>query len=419
VQGLSLAGAIAFYLGARQYLRLVAVAPFLSDLLAAAVTLPALIVFRYGMEVTAALPFAVWMLVAFLRPQFQWRPLQVFGAGLLGALTILSRIDAIFLVFPLMFLCLVLRRGSVTVRLIDTGLFLAGLFPFFLYLALNFRYFHLPLPVSGLAKQLKPLWPPTSVPLFALFSPVAVVKLVVIVPAIILLCVAWPLLWRLRHSLEQRQTSAFAALLLFPVLQIGVLCVVSDYGIWPWYYYTFVLSLLASLPLLALTVSTAASAGVTRLFTSAVWGGICAGGLIVLRMTLGPVPPESVAIPKFVAAFTHQHPGIFAMGDAAGTPAYRSDQPFIQLEGLMMDAEYLKLMRQHPPLREVLRHYGVRYYIGFYQSAARGCVMVQEPEQGGAGTPKMRGKICVPPLDEIEIRGRRLGIYNASDVLLP
>ena len=44
--------------------------------------------------------------------------------------------------------------------------------------------------------------------------------------------------------------------------------------------------------------------------------------------------------------FAAGHPGIYGMGDSAGTPAVVMGQPVVQLEGLVMDKRFLENIRE-------------------------------------------------------------------------
>ena len=91
------------------------------------------------------------------------------------------------------------------------------------------------------------------------------------------------------------------------------------------------------------------------------------------------------------------------MGDRAGTVGYLASRPVLQLEGLMMDRQYLDNIRKRRNLTEVLRGYGVRYYIATRaRMGADGCWTVKEPFQAGPDSPAMTGHLCQRPLAEIK-----------------
>ena len=87
------------------------------------------------------------------------------------------------------------------------------------------------------------------------------------------------------------------------------------------------------------------------------------------------------------------------MGDGSGTPAYLGGQPFIQLEGLTMDAAYIRLLRARTPLPDVLAHYHADYYATFRSPTAKApCLPLAEPAQAGPHSPQLAGQVCSPPL---------------------
>ena len=97
--------------------------------------------------------------------------------------------------------------------------------------------------------------------------------------------------------------------------------------------------------------------------------------------------------------FAAGHPGIYGMGDSAGTPAVVMGQPVVQLEGLVMDKRFLENIREERNLVDVLRAYGVRYYVSTNAvSSANGCFDLSEPKVAGPRSPHMRGTLCRAPM---------------------
>jgi len=102
-----------------------------------------------------------------------------------------------------------------------------------------------------------------------------------------------------------------------------------------------------------------------------------------------------------VRQFAENHPGIYAMGDRAGAVGYLANVPVIQLEGLMMDKQYLDNIRAQRDVQDVLKQYEVRYYIFTSMRAgpdADGCYSAREPAQAGPDSPVMRAHICKTPV---------------------
>jgi len=107
-----------------------------------------------------------------------------------------------------------------------------------------------------------------------------------------------------------------------------------------------------------------------------------------------------------IAGFAATHPGIYGMGDRAGAVAYLAKVPVVQLEGLMMDADYLDDIRKQKNVKDVLLEYHVRYYISTGASVdSAGCYAVREPMQAGPDSPAMRSLLCQKPVATFDHRG--------------
>jgi len=97
-------------------------------------------------------------------------------------------------------------------------------------------------------------------------------------------------------------------------------------------------------------------------------------------------------------AFEATHPGIYAMGDRGGKAGYLLDNPMVQVEGLVMDKDFLEHMRRAEDLHTVLRDYNVRYYIATAHHPFSGCFEAVEPYQAGPASPTMKGEFCSDPV---------------------
>jgi hypothetical protein len=102
----------------------------------------------------------------------------------------------------------------------------------------------------------------------------------------------------------------------------------------------------------------------------------------------------------FVKQFSATHPGIYAMGDRAGMVSYLLPYPLVQTEGLVMDRDFLDLIKRRTPLREVLDKYGVRYYISIATKPYTGCYEASEPFEAGPQSPHMLAEFCEQPVTE-------------------
>jgi hypothetical protein len=414
VQAVTLAAIMVFYTALLRVLRQIGIDLALSRLAALVLSLHALLLFRYGMEVTLSLPLGVLTLAYILGPNFRWMPKQTIRYGLLACLTVLARLDGLILFALLLGLQTLASEAPWSERLKRIALYCIGFIPFLVYLAVNQHVFGIPMPVSAAAKQMKPLFPPSSAPLAGMFFPLDRMKAVFVLPALALLVCGAVALLRRRPSLRQRPV--LLALLLFPAVHVSLLCLLSDWGVWPWYYYALVYSSLA-----AIAVLLQPYAGAEKKYPFfPLRAALLAPALFyVLYISVYAVKkqPSSIAlIASDLAAYMQQHPGIYAMGDEAGTTEYLSAQPVIQLEGLTMDRAYLANIRQQRPLAEVLHDYHADYYIVLYAQRVDGCYDVHEPTNAGAASPHMLGRVCQPPLFTSTHSGSTASLFAASAV---
>ena len=408
VQAVSLALLALFYTATVRVLeRLGATHTRLAALL---LSLQVLLLFRYGMEVSAALPLGFAATAYLLGEDFRWTNAQTFCFGLLSCLTVLARLDCALLI-AILFLGLTLAADAPwSTRLKRSAIFTTAFTPFFLYLVINVRIFHSLLPVSGHAKQLKPLWPPSLVPVVSLVFPIDRMKAVFVLPALLLLALGLVRLVKLWPAQNQRTRPACCALLAFSFLHLATLCLLSDWPVWPWYFYSLTFSSVAALALLL-------RPGASRFWTPAL--AITSAFYVVYIgvYSVKKQPSTMALLAEDVATYAQQHPGNYAMGDEAGTAAWLSRQPIVQLEGLMMDADYVKLIAARTPLQQIFARYGTQYYILLgVRPGPDGCTHSFEPTQGGPHSPHALGTTCATPLAHFERDGVSMNIFDASTI---
>ena len=396
LQMVTLIAVLAFYAGAERVLRTLSVPEPLRSIFSFVVSLQALLLLRYGMEITLALPLAIWLIYFFLHDSLRLQPRQIIGIGFFASLTVLARLDAILLVGLLILVHLYITRGTGIWKWMS--LFLVGFIPVFLYFAINYHFFHLLLPVSGHAKQMKVGLVPSPTALLSLVRPMDRMKMVFILPCFALLALGLFYARRTLRILPSNQAAIMLVLLIFPAIHLLVLSVLSDWVLWPWYFYPFVLSSLASCIILARMPS-------SRQAVFSPW--LRSLGLSLSCVYLVYIAGYSILYPNSIhlytssaqlASFMDAHPGIYAMGDQAGTTGYLSKEPVIQLEGLVMDGNYLLKLRNHEDLRQILNDYGASYYVTLAGASSGRCMTVREPSQAGPASPVSIGKICSRPI---------------------
>ena len=352
---------------------------------------------RTGMEISLALFF---LAVFYRRMAAQplesqtWR--QALISGLVASCLVLSRIDCCMIVFTYGVLGLLAPYGTRRAYLRKMLFFAIGLAPVAIYLAINHFEFHTLLPISGMAKNLKTTALPSASTIRRVLRP-DVINLSFTFPSIAIAAL-YLLRWRRTEGVAAERVRL--CVLVHPVLFYATLSFTSDWPIWTWYLYPLV-------PVAALIGPKTFSGWrwpQARLVVTAATAAVCIFGLGTM-LGLGRLNPVAVAVYRSAAqlqGFAASHPGRYAMGDAAGTAAYLTGQPIIQMEGLMEDRPFLRRIQRQQSLTEALPELGVDYYVTDAARKDGACYVMREPSQGGPRSPGMSGRICAPPVADFD-----------------
>ena len=400
--------AVATFLAARSLFRRVAHDPWLSNGLAMLIVFLCDYKLYHQMEVTLTLPLGMLFLTQLARKPSRMNKLALALLGLTAAITVLSRLDSVFLVALCLAACVLepgYRRSLSPARITA---FAAGFAPLpAAYVLVNEHVFHRATPISGVAKQLgrgtgwhwRTLVDSTS-PESALLFAAALLTL---------LAVRW---WWPRTAPATRVVALGA--LLFPFVHWGVLLTVSDWKLWGWYGYSLRFAVVGMLLVVCQVVARDRDTAAQDSWALAGYG-VFGVGLLALLLAHYKVDAEmrDIAIgAEGIAKFTATHPGRYAMGDRAGMVGYMDGVPTIQTEGLMMDAAFLEHIRRQEPLKEVLRAYRVDYYMAYQRGEPpAGCFEAREPANAGPKSPVMRDEFCDPPMAVIPVETGRTLIF--------
>lgn len=391
-----------------------------ATLLAGFLSISAMYLMSGGMEVVLALPAAILFCTFRLRLSGIWNFRDSLLLGLLASLLILSRLDAALLVIALLTQDLVyFVRRRANLLSIATGL-MVGFLPIILYLFLNLEVFHTLMPVSSLAKQLRVHHYPSLLPLRSvLMEGTAYQRLILVLPTILLFpLAAWCFANNGWGKIELGYRHVISSLILFPLLQVGILSIASDWKIFEWYLYSFVLSEIGlllymskqHLPLFS-TESHFAQGVALLLVVCMTVSLILARVRNVLR---GPDPRRDFIYlgAEGVADFAVAHTGVYAMGDRAGMVGFLLQDPVVQLEGLVMDPPFLRNIREEQDLLKVLGNYHVQYYVTASATKIGECYQVREPAMAGPDSLAMRGILCQPPEKIVNVGGKKTYIFH-------
>jgi hypothetical protein len=399
---------LATYFLSRALIRLSGAGNLIASALSVYVTLYSMHLFDGGMEVILTIPLVLAVLLVAQRTAFWQRGVwQSACLGLLVALMALSRLDTILLA-TLIFLSLLLHpKVRSSLRSANVQGLALGLTPLILYFLSNRIWFHTWLPVSGMAKQLKFNHLPASPAFKSLYDkqPIQWLNILPVVLAILLL----PAIYKRLTAMQQ---VLYPVVLLFPFIYLSVLSCLSDWRLWDWYFYPFRIGMCVAFALFCLWKPTA------WILQKPAVGALVALMMIPLlyREHHGTgAQYQLLEVAEGVRDFAASHPGVYGMGDRSGMVGYLLPQPMVQTEGLVMDRRFLENIQQQRPLRDAVKQYGVRYYIGTtYPPFTAGCFHAVEPWQAGPGSPHMQADFCEQPAAVFQQSDVRTMIYDLN-----
>ncbi len=350
-----------------------------------------------GMEIALAIPALMTLCIAWVK----WTEAtkrQTVLLGLLTSLVGLSRIDTL-IVIPFLLATWLDKPFSWHELGGRLGLYLLGTTPFLVYCIGNFICFDILIPISGVAKQLKPLLPIGPFPQLAFstgltMEKVAFVHLVLLSDILTLLLV----FCKKAQQTKPMQKMIVALSCYIPTFYF-IQAVCSDWMLWQWYFYPVVVISPVTIAITMSQIERICTKGRLPKIGTRSALRLCLVYLLgwVVRNNLYPGRNPIWEAAKILADFSRTHHGRFAMGDRAGTFAYLTDQPVIQLEGLVEDKKYVSNIRQQRNLTSVLKEYRITYYIATNPAIVDGCYVSSEPARAGLMSPHMTGRFCTQP----------------------
>ncbi|MGQ0671787.1 MAG: hypothetical protein ACT4N2_02740, partial [Hyphomicrobium sp.] len=169
---------------------------------------------------------------------------------------------------------------------------------------------------------------------------------------------------------------------------------------WPWYFWAVLVNAAIGLSL-SVTLVLRNRPSLSSVTAA---GLVAVVAVFAVVQSLRPFGGKASDLPNVVDAialrdFAAAHPGSYAMGDRAGAAAYLTDQPVIQLEGLMGDGRIVDAIARQTPLAGYLATVGADYYVtAWVRPDADGCHAFVEPAKAGPAAPSMRGRSCAAPV---------------------
>lgn len=399
---------VGFYFVFERFLRRVTGERLAAAVGAAVAAVSLAVVARAGVEMALA-AFGAALLLDYLsrKPLAEQTVRDAAVVGLVGAFLVLARLDAAFLA-PGLVVAVIISRWDWR-RLVAVGV---GAAPLYVYLLFNLSvYGHLGT-TSMAAKSLDFYWPPN---LWFLEFPSPAVMSGVAATVIVVSVVVAVMLWRSENADVRRITVALA---IAPLLQLAAQALLSGWTLFPWYFYFFLMTLGVAAALVFVRL---------RRWNALARVGIPLGVIMLVFTAFGlragakpdPWQRDAVGNSARLQAFSVDHPGVYAMGDAAGTPQWTIGLPIVHLEGLMMSSDFVDRIREQQPLDQVFRDYHVDYYVAVRPvgNPTDGCLQFSEPtlEQASPRAPHMTMTICSAPVEVIQTGDRnRLQIYRVD-----
>lgn len=379
-----------------------------------------LIQIRTGMETGLAIMMILALIAFRTREYFVWNANNCLIYGQIASIAILSRLDVVLVLAPVVVVDLLTSQINIKAKFKSAVAVGIGLSPLMFYFFTNMVLFNTIMPISGTAKQLRAHHVPSTHALHTFMRYMMTNSAPLLAP-----CVLGTVLALIRfRSFGQRigkYQAIFLGVLLFPIAHLLVVTSTSDWQIFPWYLYPWVVSMVAAAVVLFARVKEPERIiNIPRKYADyPVYA--CASFLIAYGMLVALHSSPSHNLPYQAAmeirSFERTHPGVYAMGDRAGVVGYFGSQSVVQLEGLMMDKDYLENIRAKKDLLTVLHRYGVKYYVATRPEIdKKGCFYVKEPWQAGPDSPAMTAKICQRPVAEFSHQQWTNDVFELSDI---
>jgi len=316
-----------------------------------------------SMETVLAIPLYVGYFLAFHHSFRSERERDVLVAGLIGSSLVLARLDTLLLAGMGLLIILGYRRKFM-------WWYCAGLLPIILYFISNRVYFSNWLPVSAQVKMLSDGFHFNFRAIEAVGTPRGALYILLTIVG----------LGAALRNLKRASSSPIVRILLFgfPLLFAITLALRMTWSSYMWYFYPYPVAAAAGLLEIRSAISERWQKIIDRLALPSFAIILLVAAVVLYRDVNGLtahinlVESRIRAQPNIylhalgIRPFTETHPGRYAMGDRAGLTAFITGQPILQTEGLAADQAMVDSIREHADLLNVLRKYGVHYYVASY-----------------------------------------------------
>jgi len=353
-----------------------------------------------GMETVVVIPLYLFFAIMLLRMLSSKRGFDGLLSGVIGCLTVIARLDTLLLMGIAVLSILSFKESRR-----NAFAFLLGLSPILIYFFWNRIAFGAWIPVSAEAKQLGG-WHFSFRAVETIATPRGALYFLL---TIVGFCFS---VFRLREYGSERVVRFL--IFAFPILFAILLCLKLSWSSYVWYFYPYPIAAAASLFEMLERLPVKLRGGVNKLAFLALPTILVIAAVVLYHDILGLtskinlVESETRAQPNIyihalgIKPFTDSHPGRYAMGDRAGLTAFITGKPILQLEGLAADQPLVDSIAASADLLNVLRKYGVHYYIisyplrEFYEHNWHWDLYEPHKQQVQPWAPVMEGKFFAP-----------------------
>ncbi len=294
--------------------------------------------------------------------------------------------DAI-VIFIILFGFEIFYKGIDTKRLLRIGI---GMLPIVVYVISNIYFFDILVPISGMAKSVIEI---TSFHTELLTSLFVMTKFKIMFIFFYVFTIFN--FKKIKNASVNIKIFFYTAILSLPIYYLQT-SLRSDWPIWHWYWYPFIISFFMMGPVLDYIFSKF-EIKLPKIIQNILFYMIIFYTVILfLNMfkAIHSYSPLHMAGMK-ISNFEKKNPGIYAMGDRAGIVGFLIKSPLVQLEGLVMDKKYLDLLEEKDSIEKVLNEYNVDYYIGTdLKKLQNDCYMIVEPVQSSGYSRQIKSELC-------------------------
>ncbi len=358
-------------------------------------TIVFMLIFKGGMEIILTVPLLLLLINISLEDK-----INSYEFGLISLLAILSRLDSVcFIIIYAIFL--------ISSKRISVFKLSISMIPFLLYILSNILIFDTIMPISGMAKSLRSevyfefniIRSFFDFTLNRIFYGTIPGLLIVLNLVIVILNY---------NKIEIKLKYLFISVILFQISLILYSSLFSGWVYWSWYFYSVVFSYIITIYFI--NTNFKIKKNIILLVTiSFIFYALAFSFL--KKPTSYDIYNEAQLLKKFEKHYV----GIYGMGDRAGLPSFYIKSNLIQLEGLMMNREYLEDL-QKLDLIDLLKKYNVEYYISYNPIKLDDKFIIAEPIKLFELFINSVDTISISPIDSAIVGESKFYLFNIDSV---